>query len=73
LSNCCCWRRCCFVRSDFLINQMGDALHDLYVPEASLYLQRDPPDLDGLNGWMQRTFDDRSPKGFAETGFSAAA
>jgi two-component system, NarL family, sensor histidine kinase LiaS len=63
-----------FVRSDFLINEMGDALHDLFVPEASLYLQRDPPDLDGLNNWLQRTFDDgRSAEEAAtETGFSAA-
>jgi two-component system, NarL family, sensor histidine kinase LiaS len=62
-----------FVRSDFLINEMGSGLHDLLVPEASLYLQRDPPDLDGLNDWLQRTFDGRSPEtAAAETGFSVS-
>jgi two-component system, NarL family, sensor histidine kinase LiaS len=63
-----------FVRSDFLINEMGNALEELLVPEASLYLQRDPPDLDGLNNWLQRTFDDgrSAEEAAAETGFSIA-
>ena len=53
------------VRSNFLIDQMGDALHDLYVLEARQYLLTQPPDLDGLNGWMARTFDDSPESDFA--------
>jgi two-component system, NarL family, sensor histidine kinase LiaS len=53
------------VRSNFLIDQMGDALHDMYVLEARQYLLADPPDLEGLTGWMARTFDDSPESEFA--------
>jgi NarL family two-component system sensor histidine kinase LiaS len=53
------------IRSNFLLDQMGDALHDMYVLEARQYLLTEPPDLDGLNGWIARTFDDSPENEFA--------
>ena len=54
-----------FIRSGFLLDQMGDALHDMYVLEARQYLLTEPPDLDGLNGWIARAFDDSPESDFA--------
>lgn len=66
-----------FVRSNFLIHAMGNALHELYAVEVQQYLQTEPPDLEGLNNWVQRTFDgrteDRTPETTAaDTGFTIA-
>jgi two-component system, NarL family, sensor histidine kinase LiaS len=48
------------VRSNFLLNQMGEALYDLVALEAQTYLQQEPPDVAGLQAWVNRTFDSRS-------------
>lgn len=48
------------VRSNFLLNQMGEALYDLVALEAQTYLQQEPPDMAGLQAWVNRTFDSRS-------------
>ncbi|HRQ38563.1 MAG TPA: sensor histidine kinase [Chloroflexota bacterium] len=62
-----------FLRSNFLIDAMSIALYDLYAVEARQYLQTEPPDLAGLNNWMQRTFDGRTPETTAaDAGFSVA-
>jgi hypothetical protein len=37
----------------------------MYVLEARQYLLADPPDLEGLTGWMARTFDDSPESEFA--------
>jgi two-component system, NarL family, sensor histidine kinase LiaS len=47
-----------FIRSNYLLDQMGDALHDMLVLEAREYLRPEPPDLEGLAGWMNRMFSD---------------
>lgn len=48
------------VRSNFLLDQMGEALYDLLALEARPYLQQEPPDVAGLQAWVNRTFDSRS-------------
>lgn len=48
------------VRSNFLLDQMGEALYDLVALEARPYLQQEPPDVAGLQAWVNRTFDSRS-------------
>jgi two-component system, NarL family, sensor histidine kinase LiaS len=63
-----------FIRSGFLLDQMGDAFHDMFVLEAREYLRQEPPDLEGLAAWMNRTFSDgRSPEQIAtDTGYAVS-
>lgn len=62
-----------FVRSNFLVNEMGDALYRMFATEAQAYLRQEPPDLNGLNDWVQRTFQQQlTGEPDAEGGFAIA-
>ncbi|MCI0395896.1 MAG: sensor histidine kinase [Chloroflexi bacterium] len=43
-----------FINSDFLVNTMVQAIRDTFVPQTRAYLESTPPDLTGLNQWLQR-------------------
>lgn len=46
------------LNSDFLAQEIVGALKDDLAPRASLYLESTPPDVEGLNRWLQLVVDD---------------
>lgn len=46
------------LNTDFLAQEIVAAVKDGFVPQASIYLQRSPPDIEGLNIWLQSAASD---------------
>lgn len=50
------------LNSDFLTEEIVAVVEDSIVPRASKYLASSPPDIDGLNAWLQTVIDDSVAK-----------
>lgn len=59
-------------RSNLVINAVGEALYELYVPEAEQFLRAVPSDLEGLNRWATQMFGSNGVIAAAETSFGTA-
>jgi NarL family two-component system sensor histidine kinase LiaS len=46
------------LNTDFLTQEIVSTVEDGFVPQASNYLDSTPPDLEGLNTWLQSAADD---------------
>lgn len=46
------------LNTDFLAQEIVGAVKDGFVPQASIYLQRSPPDIEGLNIWLESAASD---------------
>jgi NarL family two-component system sensor histidine kinase LiaS len=46
------------LNADFFTQEIVATVQNSFVPQASTYLEATPPDLEGLNSWLQSTADD---------------
>ena len=46
------------LNSEFLSEEFVKTIRDGYVPQASKYLESEPPDIDGLDTWLQAQVND---------------
>jgi NarL family two-component system sensor histidine kinase LiaS len=52
-----------FLNSDFLVNTIATTIRDSIAPQARTFLEASPPDLEGLNDWLETLVDSRVVEG----------